>query len=41
MTAEKLQGGLLVACWLILCFMWFWAVLGLIWQQNEEGNNEG
>ena len=41
MTAEKLRGGLLVACWLILCFMWFGAVLGLIWRHNEEDNDEG
>lgn len=41
MTAEKLHGGLLVACWLILCIEWFIAVLGLILRQNEEGNNEG
>lgn len=41
MTAEKLQGGLLIACWLILCIEWVIAVLGLIWRQNEEENNEG
>lgn len=41
MTAEKLQGGLLIACWLILCIEWFIVVLGLIWRQNEEENNEG
>ena len=41
MTAEKLQGGLLIACWLILCIEWFIAVLGLIWRQNEEEDDEG
>ena len=41
MTAEKLRGGLLIACWLILCIEWGIAVLGLIWWQNREDNANG
>ena len=38
MTPEKLQGGILIACWLILCLEWSVAVLGAIWHQNKEDN---
>ena len=36
MTPEKLRGGVLIACWLILCLEWLAAVTWLIWHQNEE-----
>ena len=38
MTPDRLRGGLLVVCWLILWLNIFVAVLGLLWRHFEEDN---
>lgn len=38
--SEKLEAGLIVACWLIHAFMWFWAVLLLLREADNDRNDK-